>query len=186
MHALIAKELEEVGPSLTELMTQWADNPKPVAKTKREKRALKVLAKIRLVAKNLKGSSGYKQCRRNEIRALMKNFSTPALFMTLNPSDLTHPLVGSLGGIKPEVWREMTSRERGLFVAKNPCAAAQFFDEMMQAFIKYVLRYGQDGGGPFWYMRSLLRHRRSSRERYFTLPYAHLVGRQSQPPDAKG
>ena len=50
----------------------------------------------------------------------MKTFSTPALFLTLNPSDLTHPLVGRFGGIEPEVWRSMTSRERGVFVAKNP------------------------------------------------------------------
>jgi hypothetical protein len=100
----IVKELKEVGPTLNDLITKWQDQKTVHASNHKERRALKVLAKIRLVAKNLKGSSGYKQCRQNEIRALMKSFSTPALFLTLNPSDLTHPLVGAFGRISPDIW----------------------------------------------------------------------------------
>jgi hypothetical protein len=143
------KELKEVGPTLNDLITKWQDQKTVHASNRKEHRALKVLAKIRLVAKNLKGSSGYKQCRRNEIRALMKSFSTPALFLTLNPSDLTHPLVGAFGGISPDIWRSMNNRERGQFVAKNPGAAARSFDEMMKSFIDIILGYGKAQGGLF-------------------------------------
>ncbi|KAJ7718617.1 hypothetical protein B0H14DRAFT_2168921, partial [Mycena olivaceomarginata] len=52
-------------------------NPNAKASTKEEKRAVRTLARLNILA-NLKGSSGYKQCRRNEIRGLIKKFSTPA------------------------------------------------------------------------------------------------------------
>ncbi|KAJ7130143.1 hypothetical protein C8R44DRAFT_613545, partial [Mycena epipterygia] len=64
----IAKEVKEVGPALTELMQKWEKNPHARPSSTAEKKALKVLNKLKLVAKDLKGSSGYKQCRRNEIR----------------------------------------------------------------------------------------------------------------------
>ena len=145
----IVKELTEIGPSLSSLIEKWTANPNAKPSNSQEKRAIKVLARLRLIAKDLKGSSGYKQCRRNEIRALIKKYSTPALFMTLNPSDLTHPLVGKFGGVPVDVWREMSSSERARFVARNPGAAALFFDEMMSAFIDTILRYGKKEGGLF-------------------------------------
>ncbi|KAJ7119793.1 hypothetical protein C8R44DRAFT_544496, partial [Mycena epipterygia] len=64
----IAKEVQDVGPALNDLMQKWEKNPHAKPSSAAEKKALKVLNKLKLVAKNLKGSSGYKQCRRNEIR----------------------------------------------------------------------------------------------------------------------
>jgi hypothetical protein len=79
---------------------------------------------------------------------------TPALFMTINPLDIADPLVGAMGGLESEVWAKMTTFERMVFVAKNPGPAAQFFDEVMKAFIRIILRYdprseGDEGNGLF-------------------------------------
>jgi Helitron helicase-like domain at N-terminus len=76
------------------------------------------------VARVIKGSAGYKQCRRNKIRALIKMHGTPALFITLNPSDLTNPLVGVLSGMTPDEWKTKTAHKRAKFEAKHPGPAA--------------------------------------------------------------
>ncbi|KAJ7603334.1 hypothetical protein DFH06DRAFT_1022336, partial [Mycena polygramma] len=66
--ATVAAEIKEVAPALTELIQKWEAEPNAKPSTKQEKRAMRVLKKLKLIAKDLKGSSGYKQCRRNEIR----------------------------------------------------------------------------------------------------------------------
>ncbi|KAJ7090623.1 hypothetical protein C8R44DRAFT_648096, partial [Mycena epipterygia] len=121
----VVSEIEKMGPLLTDLMKKWELNPEAKASNKAEKKALRTLGRLKLLAKDLKGSSGYKQCRRNEIRALMKKMATPALFMTLNPADILDPLLGAMGGIDPEDWAKMDGFQRKLFVAKNPAPAAQ-------------------------------------------------------------
>ncbi|KAJ6582539.1 hypothetical protein DFH09DRAFT_1245965 [Mycena vulgaris] len=101
-------EIHEMGPLLTDLNKKWEINPRAKASNRAAKKALRTLSKLRHMAKDLKGSSGYKQCRRNEIRAMMKKLATPALFMTLNPADIIDPLLGAMAGIPPEEWAAMT------------------------------------------------------------------------------
>jgi hypothetical protein len=79
----------------------------------------------------------------------MKRFGTPALFITLNPCDVHHVLVGVLGGLSPDAWRGMTPRDRAKFVATHPGTAARFFDIMMSHFISVILRFGRDKPGLF-------------------------------------
>lgn len=149
----LSNELRDIAPTLTELITKWESKPNHKPSNRQEKKAIHVLNKLRLVARELKGSSGYKQCRRNEIRALMKKYSTPALFVTLNPFDTTNPLLGALGNIPPDVWRSMDGFDRGRFVAQNPATAALFFDIMITAFLDIIVRYGKEQPGLFghWY-----------------------------------
>ncbi|KAJ7142798.1 hypothetical protein C8R44DRAFT_827591 [Mycena epipterygia] len=75
----IVSDIQEMGPLLTDLMKKWELNPNAKPSNKAEKKAIRTLGRLKLLAKDLKGSSGYKQCRRNEIRALMKKMATPAL-----------------------------------------------------------------------------------------------------------
>lgn len=109
--ASIVAELTQIGPTIPDLIQKWEKDPMAKPSNREEKRALKLLNKIKLVAKELKGSSGYKLCRRNEIRALMKKYSTPALFVTINPADVYHPLLGVMGGKEAEEWRAMSRHE---------------------------------------------------------------------------
>ncbi|KAJ7215812.1 hypothetical protein GGX14DRAFT_298541, partial [Mycena pura] len=107
-HAETVAAIQEISPHLTDLIKKWELNPRAKASTKAEKKVLRTLAKLRLIAKDLKGSSDYKQCRRNEIRAMMKSFSTPALFLTLNPADIIDPSLGAMGGIPQAEWEAMS------------------------------------------------------------------------------
>ncbi|KAF8193072.1 hypothetical protein K438DRAFT_1443719, partial [Mycena galopus ATCC 62051] len=72
--------------------------------------------------------------------ALIKKFSTPALFLTINPADIADPLLAAIAGVDPGKWRAMSSTDRQVFVAKNPGAAAVFFDEVIKAFIRIILK----------------------------------------------
>lgn len=113
-----------------------------------------MLNRLKLVAKEIKGSCGYKQCRRNEIRALMNRYSTPALFITLNPSNVNNPLVTVMAGLDPDKWKKMTFHDRAVFLASNPGPAAQFFDFSIKSFIDVVLRCGDDDGGLFGHCKA--------------------------------
>lgn len=147
--AALMRDLTGVAPSLTDMIQKWDHDPEAKPTTAMEKRALKLLDRLKYVAKDVKGSSGYKLCHRNEICAMIKKMSTPALFVTINPSDTTNPLVAVIAGLDSDVWKQMTSRDRTEFVAKNPGPAAQFFDLMMTSFIKIILRYGDTQPGLF-------------------------------------
>jgi hypothetical protein len=144
--AYLAEELNAVAPDLPAYINKWTNDKYAKPSGRQEKRMMRLLNRLKLVARDIKGSAGYKQCRRNEIRALLKTHGTPALFITLNPSDLTNPLVGVLSGLTPEEWKSMTSRARAKLVAKHPGPAAQFFDVMIQSFLDIVVRPGQDKG----------------------------------------
>jgi hypothetical protein len=70
-HADVVQQIEQMAPILTDLIKKWEINPNARPSNKAEKDAVRTLNKMKLLAKDLKGSSGYKQCRRNEIRAMM-------------------------------------------------------------------------------------------------------------------
>lgn len=144
----IARDMVELAPDLTDLIVKWTADNQMKPTTTQEKKASRLLNRLKLITRDVKGSAGYKQCRRNEIRALIKTYGTPALFLTLNPSDLTHPLVGVYGGLEPSVWRAMSGNQRARFVAGNPGAAARFFDTMIRNFVDIVLRPGKSNRNP--------------------------------------
>ncbi|KAH7903449.1 hypothetical protein BJ138DRAFT_1138730 [Hygrophoropsis aurantiaca] len=79
-HHEVARDLREIAPSLDSLADKLERNRDTNITDKKEKKALSVLKKMKTFAKNLKGSAGYKQCRRNEIRSLLKKYGTPAFF----------------------------------------------------------------------------------------------------------
>ncbi|KAG2084536.1 uncharacterized protein F5147DRAFT_748796 [Suillus discolor] len=108
----LVRELKDVGPSLTALAEKWTCSIHEKPSTTQEKKAACILRRLQSSTKNLRGSIGYKLCRRNEIRALMKKYCTPALFMMLNPHDLTSHIVSSIVDIELDQWMTMSSFER--------------------------------------------------------------------------
>ncbi|KAF8143076.1 hypothetical protein K438DRAFT_1911130 [Mycena galopus ATCC 62051] len=100
----VVADIQEMAPVITDLIRKWELNPNAKPSNRAEKKAMRTLGRLKVLAKDLKGSSGYKQCRRNEIRALIKRFSMPALFLTLNPADIADPL---LAAIAASEWKEM-------------------------------------------------------------------------------
>jgi hypothetical protein len=94
------------------MIQKWKSRPYATPQTDAEQKAMKVLSMVRMIPKNLHGSAAYKQCRRNEIRSLLKRFGTPALFITLTPNDKTNEIIGALGGISEDEWYAMTELDR--------------------------------------------------------------------------
>ncbi|EGN91761.1 hypothetical protein SERLA73DRAFT_25885, partial [Serpula lacrymans var. lacrymans S7.3] len=133
----------------TDLIRLWQKNPTAKPSNSYQKRALLLLNKLKLVAKDVRGSTGYKLCRRNEIISLIKRSGTPALFLMINPSDVHSPLVGILGGMLLKHWHTKSAYECSLFVAKNPATAATFFHAMMSNFFGLVIKHGQQKPGLF-------------------------------------
>ncbi|KIJ09345.1 hypothetical protein PAXINDRAFT_31422, partial [Paxillus involutus ATCC 200175] len=120
---------------LTELVRMWESDPWSKPRTDLQRRALSTLNRLQIISKHVRGSSGYKQWRRNEIRGLIRKFGTPMLFITINPSDICNPLVGLIESIEIAEWQLMRAFDRAVFVTRNPAAAAVFFDEIITGFL---------------------------------------------------
>ena len=122
------------------------------AQTDEEKRILQLVTRVGASLHDIPGTTGYKLKMRNEIRSLVAFRGTPAFFVTLNPSDVHHPLVSLYAGEDicletVERGEELTEWQRKLMVSRNPAACAKFFHTIISSFITVVLRYGKKGRG---------------------------------------
>jgi len=77
---------------------------------------------------------------------------TPTLFVTINPSDVDHPLVKLFAGHDIHIdnisWgEELSEWQRKLFAAKHPASCALFFHYIMTKFVRIILRHGREGRG---------------------------------------
>ncbi|EIW80029.1 hypothetical protein CONPUDRAFT_30639, partial [Coniophora puteana RWD-64-598 SS2] len=145
----IRSELIAVAPALVDLSNKWRINPRAPASSPLEKRAIAVLKRVQHSASSVVGSPGYKLCRRNEVRSLLKIHGTSALFVTLNPHDLTSVALAASANVLPSNWRVMTPKQRALLVTQRPDAAAIAFDLQVNAFLRIVVRCGQKRPGLF-------------------------------------
>jgi len=146
-HGLVS-DLMECADTIQVLALRYEKNVDTKAETDEERHVVRLFRELSVVTKNLQGSDGYKLCRRNEIRSLIRTLGTPTFFVTLNPHDLCNVLVGHYGDIPADTWRSMTSYERAVFVASHPGAAAKAFHVQIQAFLNIVVRF-QRGLGLF-------------------------------------
>ncbi|KAI0689805.1 hypothetical protein C8T65DRAFT_588375, partial [Cerioporus squamosus] len=139
---------------LQQLIRRYKQDPSYQPTTVEEANMLSLIDSVGTVLPNIPGTTGYKLSMRNEIRALVNFKGTPALFITLNPSDVHHPLVRLFAGDQicledAAVGEELSAWQRRLVAAKNPGACARFFHTMISSFINVVLRYGKAEKGLF-------------------------------------
>ncbi|PPQ71220.1 hypothetical protein CVT26_010999 [Gymnopilus dilepis] len=153
LHRGIVTDFLSIDPEvLVELYRKCEKDPRYIPREEKEKKAFATLSSLRLIARHLPGSDGYKTMLRNEIRSLILYRRTPTLFVTLNPSDVDHPLVRIFAGEDISLddmmrGEDMSEWQRKLFAARNPSACARFFDFMITRFINIILRYGRDSPG---------------------------------------
>lgn len=145
----LVDEVAENVDVLNEMTAKWEADQTQLPSTRREKRIARLIDKLAVAAKDLKGSNGRKLAMRNHIRSMFKSCGCPALFLTLNPADVYSPLMQTLAGINLDTFSRMSAFERAKIVADNPDAAAKFFDFMITAFRDYILRANKAGGGLF-------------------------------------
>ncbi len=151
---IVRKLLEVDADILQRMIERYERDAKYEPVSDDERQILHVLNQVRMVGRDLPGTAGYKVMLRNEIRSLVHFKGTPALFITLNPSDVNHPLVRLLAGENVSledvtVGEELTEWQRKLMAARNPVACAMFFHTMISAFVNVVLRHGRPGRGLF-------------------------------------
>lgn len=139
---------------LNRMIAKFEADKHHVPDTVEEAEILSIVNDVGAVLRDIPGTSGYKLNMRNEIRSLVNYHGTPAFFVTLNPSDVTHPLVRLFAGDRisledAAVGEEITEWRQRLMVAKNPGACAMFFHTMISNFISVILRYGRSDPGLF-------------------------------------
>ncbi|KAI0745898.1 hypothetical protein C8Q76DRAFT_607330, partial [Earliella scabrosa] len=137
---------------LGRLIESYRRNPGYEPSSMDEKSLLALVNKVGAVLHDIPGTSGYKIKMRNEIRGLVTHLGTPAFFITLNPSDIHHPLVRLFAGENIQLediesGEELSEWGRRLLVARNPGACAKFFHTVISSFISVILRYGRKDRG---------------------------------------
>lgn len=154
-HEKITRQLLSIDEvQLSNLQCTFMQNPGYRPTSSSERNILRLLTQVSLVGHKIPGTTAYKLGLRNEIRGAINFRGTLTLFITLNPSDVHHPLVRLLAG-KEIVLEDITRGEdlddwgRKLVTAKNPGACAIFFHTMIQNFLNIILRYGRSGRGLF-------------------------------------
>lgn len=133
---------------LENLISKFKANSHYEPETQNQREMIDLVNKVGTILHDLPGTAGYKLKMRNEIRSLVNMRGTPAFFITLNPSDIHHPLVRLLSGDDIrlehlEQGQELSQWNRKLLVARNPGACAKFFHTMISSFISIVLRHGK-------------------------------------------
>ncbi|KAA1478402.1 hypothetical protein DENSPDRAFT_921632, partial [Dentipellis sp. KUC8613] len=76
----LCADLDELGDTISDMSDKWSDDVHRKPVTSAEKKAIRVLEKLKVIAHNLRGSNGHKVRMRNQIRALLKQCGCPALF----------------------------------------------------------------------------------------------------------
>lgn len=151
----LVRELMDVDPdTLANLRAKFKSDPtfRPIIES--EVGILRLLASINMITGNVPGSAAYKVSRRNEIRGVINFRGAPTLFITINPSDVDHPLVRLNVGQDinlEDVARgeDMDKWSRMILAARNPSACASFFHTMISTFITVILRPGGVRNGVF-------------------------------------
>ncbi|KAH7909537.1 hypothetical protein BJ138DRAFT_1010612, partial [Hygrophoropsis aurantiaca] len=139
---------------LSSLQRRFQADPRYSPESEQEKHIMRILGNVSSVSRGVPGSSAYKVKLRNEIRGLIVYKGTPALFLTMSPSDIHHPLVRLIGGHDVTLENLMQGEDmdewgRRLFAARNPVASTVFFHTIVSQFIKTVLRFGSSKRGLF-------------------------------------
>ena len=108
---------------------------------------------LKVVSRNIPGSPLMRGVEIKKVMAMMQTHSTFHLFATINPNDWTNPVImklstgnGDLDVKVPDFMRGMNCMK---VVSQSPDVAAKVFHMTVEAFIRYILRYGDPDGGVF-------------------------------------
>ncbi|KAF5336595.1 hypothetical protein D9611_006614 [Ephemerocybe angulata] len=138
---------------ITALRHKFQRNPNYEPSSQTELEVVRAMTAVAPIARNVPGTVSQKITMRNEIRAMIGQRGSPTLFVTLNPCDYYNPIVSVLASrlSNPESIasiQRIDTTARARMAVKHPAACAQFFDAMMNAFIRIVLRCNRRGKSP--------------------------------------
>ena len=101
----------------------------------------RLLSNMRLISAYNPESFGRKVAKRHQLFGQIVRFGIPAIWFTINPSDLKNPVVLRVAGIDihPHLDRQELYRLRRLHAIGNPTIVAQYFHFVVESFFKKLL-----------------------------------------------
>ncbi|KAI4517649.1 hypothetical protein K525DRAFT_146327, partial [Schizophyllum commune Loenen D] len=145
----IIRTLASLNPAVMGSLVRRLEEGETVQpETEDERTCFEIIKNLDYIGGHVQGSATAKKYMRNEIWSLINFMGSPSWFITLSPSDSSHPIALYFADrdleYKPRIrgWAE-----RSGLVARNPVAAARFFNVMVRAFIKHVLGVGSSRRG---------------------------------------
>jgi len=117
--------------------------------TSEQKNAMELLNKVNTISTKMPGSQAMKMFIRNEIRSYFSYFALPHIYLTFNPCAAHSPLFQVMFGdsnvdLSERFPKMVGIRERALRLAKDPVAAADYFEFCIYALFKYLLGWDFD------------------------------------------
>lgn len=155
----IARQLTQVSSRVLENLASRLENEWSLSELgEDEKNAFSLLKHVNTIAARIPGSKASKIFIRNEIRSYYGYFGLPHLFFTFNPSAAHSPILQVMCGdqtvdLSNRFPRLVSARERAIRLAKDPVAAADFFEFSVRCCFEYLLGWdykkghsSEDGG----------------------------------------
>jgi hypothetical protein len=108
-----------------------------------EKNAIELLNQTNVIASRMPGSQASKIYIRNEIRSYFSSFGLPHIYFTFNPCAAHSPIFQVMFGdtavdLSMRFPEMVCSRERALRLAKDPVAAADYFEYCVCTTFRYL------------------------------------------------
>ncbi|KAL1738179.1 hypothetical protein HDZ31DRAFT_7068, partial [Schizophyllum fasciatum] len=137
----VKRTIRTMNPAVMGVLSKrMEDGETVVAETDDERTCFQLLRHVDYIGGHVQGSVTAKKYMRNEIWSMINFMGAPSWFVTLSPADSNHPIALYFADhdlvFKPRI-RSWSERSR--LVARNPVAAARFFNVMVSAFIRQVL-----------------------------------------------
>ncbi|VDC05031.1 unnamed protein product [Peniophora sp. CBMAI 1063] len=148
-YASFTDTLMENRGMLEALEGKYRANPDAQPTTSGERKLVNAMNQLRVMCKDVMGSNASRTRMRSKLRALLKSFGCPTLFVTLNPTDVLSLQLHILCGGNADDFSQMNDYERTKQVVEHPAETAIWFDRIMKLFINIVLRHNSEGPGLF-------------------------------------
>lgn len=140
----VAKQLTSVSPAvLRSLADHLQREGRLNTLSDDEQNAMKLLKQVNTISSRIPGSQASKMFVRNEIRSYFSEFGLPHLYCTFNPSATHSPIFQVMFGdqtvdLSSRFPQLVPSAERARRIAKDPVAAADFFEFCVTCIFKYL------------------------------------------------
>jgi len=162
----VARELTSVSAGVLRSLAERLEVETSVSSlTTAERSALNLLRRVNTMSARIPGSQASKIFVRNEIRNYFGYFGLPHVFFTFNPSAVHSPIFqvmyGDISVDLSERFPDMPGgSERALRLARDPVAAAEFFQFSFECLFRFLLGWdftlgrSDDNGGILGRIRS--------------------------------
>ena len=162
----VARSLTSVDPTVLHNLANRLEKEHTLSNlSAEEKNAMSLLKYVNTIAARIPGSHASKILVRNEICSYFGFFGLPHLFFTFNPNPAHSPIFQVIYGdstvdLTSRFPRLVSARERAIRLAKDPVAAANFYEFSFRCCFEYLLGWdfknskSIDIGGIFGHLRA--------------------------------